>query len=125
VDRAEEIGLDHLAVEIVRRFLEEREEGDARVVDPDVNAAVLLHHLLGQFAHRALIAHIGGDRHAAPAELDAFGRHFAQQLRAAGGDDDPRALAGERMGRRAPNPARRTDDNDNGIPQTARHGRPP
>ena len=72
VDRAKQVGLDHLAVLLFRRPLKAREQSHPRVVDPYIDMPKALHGALRQVLDLIFLAHIRRDRQHLGSRLPAF-----------------------------------------------------
>ena len=99
VDRAEEVGPDHLVVVFERNLVEPADRRDARVVEPEVELAELANRLASQFFDGGPVADIRGHRQCLPAGRLAFAGQLGQFVSSPGRQDEKGASPGELHGR--------------------------
>jgi hypothetical protein len=101
--RAEEhprqIDVDHaLPIGQAQRFRRPR-DGDAGIVDQDVEPAELGHRLPHHLDHRRLVRHVGGDGHTVRADRPQAGGGRLHALQAPPGTDHARPCFRQRLGK--------------------------
>jgi hypothetical protein len=112
VDVAEEIGLQHSPEGLGWGCLQQAEQVDTGVVDPDVDSTEPLHGTAGQLGDGRLVGHVGGHGQGLAAGCLALPCQVLQGIGPACGQHHPCPSVGERQPGRPADPAGGAGDHD-------------